>query len=116
MQTVSLVRCTPCGSLLQMTQPNMMPSVSVTITGCDLACCIYCECLWNTIDLRIERSRTAAASWTACRLQLVSSVGMATSVVAVKWHERTNQILLGTGEAELVLSVAALGGCCWNAL
>lgn len=32
------------------------------------------------------------------KLQLVSSVGMATSVVAVKWHERTNQILLGTGD------------------
>ena len=32
---------------------------------------------------------------------------MATSVVAVKWHERTNQILLGTGKTGLVLPVAA---------
>ena len=36
---------------------------------------------------------------------------MATSVVAVKWHERTNQILLGTGKAGLEPFEAALGCC-----
>ena len=36
---------------------------------------------------------------------------MATSVVAVKWHERTNQILLGTGKAGLLPSGGSLGCC-----